>query len=61
MKVLIGTILLSISLLLWSFSNFDNYYPTREFILVHIIVSIVAIFILLSSLIQYIKNPNEKI
>ncbi|PCD07891.1 hypothetical protein CMV16_11410 [Peribacillus simplex] len=59
MKVLIGTILLSISLLFWSFSNFDNYLPSKEFIFVHTIVSIVAILILLSSLIQYIKNQTN--
>lgn len=59
MKTLIGTILLSISILFWSFSNFDNYFPTKEFIFVHTIVSIVAILILISSLIQFIKSQYQ--
>lgn len=63
LKHLIGTIYLSIGILLLAFDNFDHYYPTRGFKFFVLIIILVGIIYLLRAFIEWFKSQimNNKV
>lgn len=60
LKHLIGTIYLSIGILLLAFDNFDHYYQTRGFKFFVFIIILVGIIYLLRAFIEWFKSQIMK-